>query len=143
MKIDAAHLFEEVNPPALGAPRGFNHGLLAQSGCRLVFVAGQTAADSDGHVRDHSFVGQFSEALDKAVAVVQAAGGGPEHIARMTVYVTDMEAYRAKRAQLSPVWRERMGRHYPAMSLVAVTELVDRDAVVEIEVTAALPPLTR
>ena len=143
MKIDTANLFEALNPPALDAPRGFTHGLLVQPGCRLVFVAGQTAAAADGHVRDHSFLAQFADALDKALAVVDAAGGRPEHIVRMTVYVTDMEAYREHRAALGAVWRARMGRHYPAMSLVAVTALVDRDASVEIEVTAALPPAAR
>ena len=136
----AAGLRQEVNPPALDAPRGFNHGLLVQPGHALLFVAGQTAATGDGHVRDDSFVAQFAVALDKALTVVRSAGGRPEHIVRMTVYVTDMDAYRVNRARLSPIWRERMGRHYPAMSLVAVSSLVDRAATVEIEVTAALPP---
>jgi enamine deaminase RidA (YjgF/YER057c/UK114 family) len=143
MKSHIGNMFEEVNPQALGRPRGFNHGLIVQPGCRLVFVAGQTAATAEGEVRDHTFVGQFAEALDKALAVIKEAGGGPEHVVRMTVYVTDMAAYRAHRSELNPVWRDRMGRHYPAMSLVSVTELVDRDAVVEIEATAALPPTTR
>jgi enamine deaminase RidA (YjgF/YER057c/UK114 family) len=140
MKADAARLFEEVNPKSLGQPRGFTHGLVVQPGCRMLLVAGQTAALSNGEFRDLSFAGQFAEALAKALAVVKAAGGGPQHVVRMTVYVTDMEAYRAHRSDLSVVWRERMGRHYPAMSLVAVTELVDRGAMVEIEATAALPP---
>jgi len=131
--------FEEINPPALGAPRGFNHGLLVPPGSSLLFVAGQTAATVDGEVRDRAFVSQFTEALDKTLAVVRAAGGAAEHIVRMTVYVTDMEAYRASRSCLNTIWRERMGGHYPAMALVAITELVDRDATVEIEATAALP----
>ena len=133
-------VFEEINPPALGAPRGFNHGLLVQPGWSLLFVAGQTAASVDADVGDRAFVSQFTEALDKTLAVVRAAGGGAEHIVRMTVYVTDIEAYRASRPCLNTVWRERMGLHYPAMALVAVTALVDRDATVEIEATAALPP---
>ena len=135
--------FDEINPPALGAPRGFNHGLVVPAGWRLLFVAGQTAATTDGEVADPAFVSQFTAALDKTVAVVRAAGGAPEHIVRMTVYVTDMAAYRASRKCLTSVWRERMGRHYPAMALVAVTDLVDRDATVEIEATAALPPQSR
>lgn len=133
-------IFEEINPPALGAPRGFNHGLLVQPGWTLLFVAGQTAATVNGEVNDPAFVRQFTEALDKTLAVVRAAGGAAEHIVRMTVYVTDMDAYRASRSCLNTVWRERMGGHYPAMALVAVTELVDRDATIEIEATAALPP---
>ena len=139
-KIERTALFDEINPPTLGSPRGFNHGLLVKPGWSLLFVAGQTAATVDGHVHDSAFVSQFTEALDKTLAVVRAAGGTPEHIVRMTVYVTDMDAYRASRPRLNSVWRDRMGRHYPAMSLVAVTELVDRDASVEIEATAALPP---
>ena len=132
--------FEEINPSTLGRPRGFNHGLVVQSGWRLLFVAGQTATGLDGEVHDRAFVSQFTIALDKTLAVLREAGGAPEHIVRMTVYVTDMEAYRASRPCLTNVWRERMGRHYPAMALVAVSELVDRDATVEIEATAAVPP---
>ena len=139
-KMEAMSFFEEINPPALGAPRGLNHGLLVQAGWSLLFVAGQTAATVDGEVSDRAFVSQFTEALDKTLAVVRAAGGTAEHIVRMTVYVTDMPAYRASRPRLNTMWHERMGRHYPAMALVAVTELVDRDASVEIEATAALPP---
>ncbi len=139
-KIEPMHVFDEINPPTLGTPRGFNHGLVVQPGWGLLFVAGQTAATVEGEVHDRTFVGQFAEALDKTLAVVRAAGGAAEHIVRMTVYVTDMEAYRASRPSLNTVWRDRMGRHYPAMALVAVTELVDRDATVEIEATAALPP---
>lgn len=142
-KTESMNLFEEINPPTLGAPRGFNHGLVVPAGWGLVFVAGQTATTVEGDVVDRSFIAQFTAALDKTLAVVQAAGGAPEHVVRMTVYVTDMEAYRASRPCLNTVWRERMGRHYPAMALVAVTELVDRDATVEIEATAALPPQAR
>ena len=140
-KIEGVRLFEQINPPALGAPRGFNHGLVVEPSWRLLFVAGQTAATVSGEVADRTFVGQFTEALDKTLAVVRAAGGTAENIVRMTIYVTKMEAYRASRPCLNGVWRERMGQHYPAMALVAVTELVDRDADVEIEATAALPPL--
>lgn len=140
MSIKATTLFDEINPPALGTPRGFNHGLVVQPGWSLLFVAGQTATATDGEVHDRGFVSQFTVALDKTLAVVRAAGGAPEHIVRMTVYVTDMTAYRDSRPCLTTVWRERMGRHYPAMALVAVTELVDRDATVEIEATAAFPP---
>jgi enamine deaminase RidA (YjgF/YER057c/UK114 family) len=109
----------------------------------LLFVAGQNAAPAETEVAEGGFVSQFTTALDKTLAVVRAAGATPEHIVRMTVFVTDMEAYRASRACLNDVWRERMGRHYPAMALVAVTELVDRGATVEIEATAAFPPPSR
>lgn len=143
MSKQATTLFDEINPPALGTPRGFNHGLMVQPGSSLLFVAGQTATGLDGEVHDRDFVTQFTAALDKTLTVVRAAGGSPDHIVRMTVYVTDMAAYRASRPYLNAVWRDRMGRHYPAMALVAVTELVDRDASVEIEATAAFPPAPR
>ncbi len=133
--------FTPVNPPELGTPRGFSHGLLAPEGWRVLFVAGQTAADARGQVADHGFVAQFVRSLEKAIAVVRAAGGGPEHIGRMTVYVTDVDAYLDSRALLKDKWRERMGDHYPAMALVGVTRLVDSAATVEIEVTAVVPSI--
>ena len=83
-------------------------------------------------------VAQFEVALERALAVVRAAGGGPGDVARLTVYVTDMEAYRAARPRLGGVWRASMGQHYPAMALVEVCSLVDPNAVVELEATAIL-----
>lgn len=131
--------FEIVNPPALGAPRGYNHGLLARGSGRWLFVAGQTAADVSGSVPSDDVAEQWGRALDKVLAVVRAAGGEPEHIARMTIYVTDLSAYASSRDRLSATYRERMGRHYPAMAVVEVAGLVDRGAVVEIEATALVP----
>lgn len=132
-------VLEPVNPPALGAPRGYTNGLIAPTGWRVLFVAGQTAADRDGRVAEPSFLQQFEAALDKTLAVVHAAGGRPEHVARMTVYVTDMEEYRRSRGCLNEIWRSRMGRHYPVMALVGVAQLVDQAATVEIEATAVVP----
>jgi enamine deaminase RidA (YjgF/YER057c/UK114 family) len=143
MKTQTRGVFDEVNPAALGTPRGFNHGLFVPPGFGLLFVAGQTAANSAGEVADAAFVSQFAVALDRTLAVVTAAGGTAEHIVRMTVYVTDLDAYRASRGLLNAIWRERMGRHYPAMALIGVSQLVDADATVEIEATAALPPSPR
>jgi enamine deaminase RidA (YjgF/YER057c/UK114 family) len=131
--------FTLVNPPALGRPRGFSHGLLVPAGGQLLFVAGQTAADEHGRVGERGFTAQFETALRKTLAVVAAAGGRHEHVARMTIYVTDLEAYLASRRALGDVWSRHMGGHYPAMALVQVTRLVDADAAVEIEVTAVLP----
>ena len=128
-----------VNPPELGRPRGFAHGMLSPPGGRILFVAGQTAADHDGHVEDDDFVAQFDAALRKVVHVVRAAGGDAHQIARMTIYVTDMTAYRTSRAALADVWRRWMGTHYPAMALIAVAALVDRGALVEIQADAVLP----
>jgi enamine deaminase RidA (YjgF/YER057c/UK114 family) len=137
--------FEIVNPDALGRPSGFSHGILAPPGARILFVAGQTAPDA-GHAEadrtgaEGRLVEQFGAALDRVLAVVSDAGGRPDHVARLTVYVTDMEAYRGARARLGDAWQAAMGRHYPAMALVEVRSLVDPGAVVEIEATAVLPP---
>lgn len=128
-----------INPPELGRPRGFAHGVLTRAGTRTLFVAGQTAADETGHVGDRAFAAQFSTALAKVLQVVRAAGGDATHVARMTIYVTDLDTYRASRAELASVWKEHMGPHYPAMVLLAVSGLVDRDAVVEIQADAVLP----
>lgn len=131
--------FTPVNPPALGQPRGFSHGLLAPPGSRVLFVAGQTAADANGEVAEADFAAQFQTALARVIAVVATAGGKPEHIGRMTVFVTDMEAYRAARHALGHVWKRQMGAHYPAMALVEVRKLVDVEAAIEIEATAVIP----
>lgn len=132
-----------MNPPALGRPRGFSHGILAPAGGRLLFVAGQTAAGDDGRVPDvaRGFADQFARALDRVLTVVEEAGGGPEDIGRLTLYVTDLDAYLAARGPLGEAYRARMGRHYPAMALVEVRRLMDEGAVVEIEATAVIPEL--
>lgn len=131
--------FEFLNPESMTSPRGFNHGVLAPAGGRILFVAGQTATGADGRIVPGGFAAQFARALDHSLAVVREAGGAPEHIGRMTVYVSDMAAYLAARRELADIWRERLGRHYPAMALVEVKSLVDEGAIVEIEATAVLP----
>jgi enamine deaminase RidA (YjgF/YER057c/UK114 family) len=131
--------YDILNPESLETPRGFNHGLLASPESRILFVAGQTARRSDGQLAADGFVGQFGAALDAVLTVVQAAGGAPRHIGRLTIYVTDMEAYRGSLESLGEAYRARMGRHYPAMTLIEVGSLVDPEAMVEIEATAALP----
>jgi enamine deaminase RidA (YjgF/YER057c/UK114 family) len=130
--------FELLNPEALGPTRGWTNGMLAAPGGRLLLVAGQDAAEPGGQVTTDDFVEQFRRALDKVLEVVRAAGGGPQDVGRMTVFVTDLDAYRASRKALGVVWREAMGRHYPAMALVEVRRLVDPRARVEMEATAVL-----
>ncbi|HUE90157.1 MAG TPA: RidA family protein [Vicinamibacterales bacterium] len=129
-----------ISPAELGESPGWTHGWLAPAGARLLFVAGQTASNAQGRFTSARFVDQFDAALAKVLLVVAAAGGMPEHIVRMTVYVTDVDAYLASRKEIGQAWRRQMARHYPAMALVEVTRLVERDAVVELEVTAAVPP---
>lgn len=131
--------FDPVNPEPLGRPRGFSHGLLAPDGGRVLFVAGQTSTDAAGRVVGEGLAAQFELALERVLAVVRDAGGGPSDIGRMSVYVVDLAAYREARPQIGEVWRRRMGRHYPAMTLVEVAGLLDPGAHVEIEATAVIP----
>ncbi len=130
--------FEIINPESLGEPKGWNNGLLAPVGGRILFVAGQTARDAEGRIVDGGFIPQFERALLNVLEVVRAAGGGPENIGRMTVFVTDRSTYLAQLKELGTVWRRHLGRHYPAMTLVEVSDLVDEGAVVEIEATAVV-----
>ena len=130
--------FEIVNPKSLGEPKGWNNGLIAPAGGRLLFVAGQAGWESDAAGAAPGFVEQFARALDKVMAVVQEAGGSAEDIGRVTIYVTDLAAYQANRKALGEAWRARLGKHYPAVAMLEVKGLVDRGAVVEIEATAVL-----
>ncbi len=132
--------FDIINPESLGQPSGWNNGLVAPPGGRLLFVAGQAASDENGRIIDGDLVDQFARALDRILEVVSEAGGAPSDIGRMTVYVADLDAYLSGRERLGRAWRERLGRHYPAMALVEVSRLVDEGALVEIEATAVLPP---
>ena len=131
--------YEIINPEALGQPRGWNNGMLAPAGGRVLFIAGQAATDANGQIVETGFVEQWDRALERVVAVVRAAGGEPEHIGRMIVYVTDRQTYLNSLKQLGEVHRKHMGRHYPAMALVEVTAVVDARALLEIEATAVLP----
>jgi enamine deaminase RidA (YjgF/YER057c/UK114 family) len=130
--------FEIVNPESLGAPKGWNNGLLAPKDGRLLFIAGQAGWERGAPGGPPGFVDQFAHALDKVVAVVRAAGGAPGDVARLTIYVTDLGAYRASLKPLGEAYRARFGKHYPAMTLVEVSGLVDSGAVVEVEGTAVL-----
>jgi enamine deaminase RidA (YjgF/YER057c/UK114 family) len=130
---------EIINPGTLPPPKGWNNGMLAPAGGRMLFVAGQVAFDADGRIVEGGVVPQWERALLNVLAVVRAAGGGPEDIGRMTIYITDRTAYADARKPLGVVWRQVMGRHYPALSVVEVRGLVDDGAVVEIEATAVIP----
>jgi enamine deaminase RidA (YjgF/YER057c/UK114 family) len=127
-----------VNPEELGAPRGWNNGMLAQPGGRTLFIAGQTARDASGQVPATDFVSQFDRALGNVLTVLRQGGGQVGDIGRFTIYVTDMAQYRASLKPLGEVYRRRMGTHYPAIALVEVKSLVDPHAVVEIEATAVV-----
>lgn len=130
--------YQIINPESLGAPRGWNHGMLAPRDGRVLFVAGQTARDGSGVV-PRGVAEQWEVALQRVVTVVRAAGGTPADIGRLTIYVTDLTAYRANLGAIGEAYRRVMGKHFPAMALVEVKSLVDPDAVVEIEATAVIP----
>lgn len=123
-----------INPGTLAAPRGYSHGIKGSG--ELVFVAGQVGWDGNGRMVAGGFAEQFAQALDNVLEVVRAAGGTPESIARMVVYVTDKAAYLASAKALGAAWRQRLGRHYPAMALVEVKALVEDAALLEIEAVA-------
>ncbi|MFF9485372.1 RidA family protein [Streptomyces sp. NPDC014676] len=129
---------ERVNPPELSPPAGFSHAVVA-TGSRLVFLAGQTALDADGKVAGDTLPEQFTRALASLLTALRAAGGTPADLARVTVYATDVAAYRAHARELGRIWRELAGRDYPAMAVVEVVRLWDEQALVELDGFALLP----
>jgi enamine deaminase RidA (YjgF/YER057c/UK114 family) len=126
----------EVTVAGWPPPKGYANGRVGAG--RTLYVGGQIGWDEQRAFPPGGLVPQLARALDNVLAVVRAAGGTAEDIASMTVYVTSIEDYRAAQRALGPVWRERMGRHYPAMALVAVTALVEPEAVVEIQAIASI-----
>jgi enamine deaminase RidA (YjgF/YER057c/UK114 family) len=127
---------EPVEVPGWPRPRGYANGILGRG--RVLHVAGQVGWDAAQRIVGDDLVAQFAAALDNVLAVVRAAGGAPWDLAEMTIYVTDLDAYRAGAAALGAIWRERFGRHYPAMALVGVAGLVEPGAQVEIQAVAYL-----
>lgn len=130
---------ERISPETMGPALGYSHGMRAGG---LVFLAGQIGALPDGrgrhHVVDGGLVAQFEKALENVVTVVEEAGGTPQSVVEMTVYLTDMDDYRAKRREIGNAWQRVMGKHFPAMTLVAVSELFEEGAVVELRAVAAV-----
>jgi enamine deaminase RidA (YjgF/YER057c/UK114 family) len=126
---------EEVVVPGWPPPKGYANGRIGRG--RTLHIGGQIGWDTN-YVVVTGFVAQFAKTLDNVLAIVKAAGGKPEDVASMTVFVTDIPAYRNSTRELGAVWRERFGKHYPAMALVGVTELVMPGAQVEIEAVAYL-----
>jgi enamine deaminase RidA (YjgF/YER057c/UK114 family) len=126
-----------VTPLHFPKPRGYANGIIAQG--RTLFISGQIAWDKDARIVSSDFATQFLQALDNVIAVVREAGGGTEHIVKLLAFVTDLEAYRAATRDIGQGWRARMGKYYPAMSLVKVAGLLEPGALVEIEGVAMLP----
>lgn len=130
--------FSFINPESLGAPRGYSNGVLCAPGGALLFIAGQIAWDERQRIVSADFVEQFDRALANVIAVVLEAGGRPEQIARLVIYVTDKSEYGRRTREVGQRWRALMGRHYPAMALVEVKSLLEDEAKVEIEGIAVL-----
>jgi enamine deaminase RidA (YjgF/YER057c/UK114 family) len=125
-----------VQPEHWAKPRGYANGILAEG--PVLYVAGQIGWDESGHFASDDLIAQFDQALANVVAVLRAGGAEPTDVVRMTIYVTDLPAYREGASRLGGVWRAHFGRHYPAMALVGVAGLVEPRAKVEIEATAVL-----
>jgi enamine deaminase RidA (YjgF/YER057c/UK114 family) len=130
--------FAILHPPGWAPPIGYANGIAAPAG-RIVFVAGQVGWDEQQVFHSAELVPQFEQALKNVLAVLAQAGGRPEHICRMTAYCIDKPAYLAARAELGRIWRQLIGRHYPAMSMIFVADLLDHPAKIELEATAVVP----
>ena len=128
---------EFIQPEGWAPPKGYSNGIVATG--RTLYVAGQVGWNEKEQFESTEFDAQFAKALDNVLAVVKAAGGAPTDIVRMTMYVTDLNAYRSSLKAIGRAWKERMGRHYPVMALVGVAGLVEVGALLEIEATACLP----
>ena len=124
-------------PEGWPRPKGYANGI--ETDGRIVFVAGQIGWTPEGKFEATTLPAQFAQTLDNTLAVLREANAGPEHVARMTWYITDKRAYLASLAEIGAIWREKMGRNYPAMAVVEVKALIEDAALIEIETTAVVP----
>jgi len=125
-------------PEGWKKPIGYANGILADKG-RVVFIAGQIGWNGDQVFESDQLGPQFEQALKNIIDVLAEAGGKPEHICRITGFCTDKKAYLATRRDLGGIWKRLMGTHYPAMSMVFVSDLLDEPAMIELEATAVIP----
>lgn len=125
-----------INPAEWPPAKGYSNGVLVPG--PTLYIAGQIGWNAKQEFETDDLGEQFAQALDNVLAVVHAAGGAPSDIAKMTIYVTDLDAYRASTRAIGAAWRARFGKHFPAMALVAVTGLLEPRAKVEIETIAAV-----
>ena len=126
-----------LQPGSWPTPVGYSNGIAAQG--TVVFVAGQVGWNDKQQFASVDLAPQFEQALKNVLAVLAEAGGRPEHICRITAYCCDKQAYLAARYELGRIWRRLMGRHYPAMSMIFVSDLLDSPGKIELEATAVLP----
>ena len=126
-----------LQPAGWPRPSGYSNGISASG--RMIFTAGMIGWDEREMIVSHRLEDQFGQALRNVLAVLAEDGAGPQHIVRLTIYITDRSEYLSRRDDLAPVWKSIMGSHYPAMALVEVKGLVNGAALVEIEATAVVP----
>jgi enamine deaminase RidA (YjgF/YER057c/UK114 family) len=130
--------FKPITVPGRQRTPGYSDGMLVTGPSRLLFVAGQIGWDENQRIVSQDFVEQFKKALENVMAVVHAAGGNAGSIARLTIYVTDKREYAARTAEVGEAYRAVVGKHFPAMALLQVADLLESGAKVEIEATAAI-----
>ena len=130
-------MIKHLQPPGWLPPKGYANGIAARG--TQVFVGGQIGWNSQQQFETDDFIAQTGQALRNIVEVLREAGAGPEHMVRMTWYITDRDEYNSRLGELGPVYPEAMGRNFPAMTCVQVARLVEARAKVEIEVTAVIP----
>jgi enamine deaminase RidA (YjgF/YER057c/UK114 family) len=126
-----------LHPRGWAPPIGYANGI--EAGGRMVFVAGQVGWDAQQKFQSAELAPQFEQALKNVLAVLAEAGGKPEHVCRLTAYCCDKAAYLAARPALGRIWRTLMGRHFPAMSMIFVSDLLDAPGKIELEATAVIP----
>ena len=129
--------FEILQPQGWPRPKGYNNGIMAQG--RQIYVSGQIGWDAEGRFASKQLAGQVRKALENIIAVLAEADGKPEHIVRLTWYVTSRDEYHAELPEIGAAYRAVMGKHFPVMSVVQVVALMEAEAKVEIEATAVLP----
>ena len=127
-----------LQPPGWAPPVGYANGIAAPAG-RIVFIAGQVGWNAQQQFESADIAPQFEQALKNVLAVLAEAGGRAEHICRITAYCCDKSAYLAARPQLGRIWQALMGKHYPAMSMIFVSDLLDAPGKIELEATAVIP----
>ena len=125
-------------PPGWAPPIGYANGVAVPAG-RIVFIAGQVGWDAQQKFQSEDLVPQFEQALKNIITVLAEAGGSPDHICRMTAYCIDKPRYLAARSELGRIWRRLIGKHFPAMSMIFVADLLDHPAKIELEATAVIP----
>jgi enamine deaminase RidA (YjgF/YER057c/UK114 family) len=131
-------MMQILQPPGWARPKGYSNGIAVKGG-KTVYIAGQVGWDAQERFAEKTFGGQFRQALANIVAVLAEAGGRPEHLVRLTWFVLDRDEYTGSLKEVGAAYREIVGKHYPAMSVVQVAGLVETGARLEIEATAVVP----